>query len=524
MMTKALIKDTPRIIVIGGGASGCGVARDLVLRGYQTTLIEFGDLGSGTSSRFHGMLQSGARYAVSDTSYAAECFRERETISKIVPEAVELIGGLFISLPNDPEDYPEKFSKCCEIAKIPYREIKIDEVLNKEKELNKNVLRAFQVPDAIIHSWKLVNLLAKDIKAKGGEVLTNHQVVSIKQHNNLVKSVEVIEKNGVKKTLECDGIINASGPWSGKIAKLVDQEVELQLTKGSVMVFSHRLVSQAINRCRIPSSNDIMCPSGTVSLWGTTSEIVNDPNTTKIRPEEIQELLTGAEELFPNVKNYRSFRAWAGVRPLVKPKNFDKNMPLPRSHSVIDHQENGLRNFLTVCGGSLTTHRSMAEDVVNKLGNKLGINTLCSTDKTPVSNPKNLNWIPSFYFQKIEKEKNFDDLVCECEAITKTDIEELMKNENLSDFHDIRRRIRVGFGPCQGTFCNSRLAEIVASQNKDIDIKKSILNFWSERLKGSIRTSYGDQAKQILLSDYIHQENFGLRLNEENSEKEDIRT
>ena len=162
-------------------------------------------------------------------------------------------------------------------------------------------------------------------KAKGGEVLTNHQVVSIKQHNNLVKSVEVIEKNGVKKTLECDGIINASGPWSGKIAKLVDQEVELQLTKGSVMVFSHRLVSQAINRCRIPSSNDIMCPSGTVSLWGTTSEIVNDPDTTKIRPEEIQELLMGAEELFPNVKNYRSFRAWAGVRPLVKPKNFDKN-------------------------------------------------------------------------------------------------------------------------------------------------------------------------------------------------------
>ena len=61
MMTKALIKDTPRIIVIGGGASGCGVARDLVLRGYQTTLIEFGDLGSGTSSRFHGILQSGAR-------------------------------------------------------------------------------------------------------------------------------------------------------------------------------------------------------------------------------------------------------------------------------------------------------------------------------------------------------------------------------------------------------------------------------------------------------------------------------
>ena len=83
----------PRIVVIGGGATGCGVARDLSLRGYKVILIEFGDLGSGTSSRFHGMLQSGARYVVSDTNYAAECYREREIISRIIPEAVELIGG-----------------------------------------------------------------------------------------------------------------------------------------------------------------------------------------------------------------------------------------------------------------------------------------------------------------------------------------------------------------------------------------------------------------------------------------------
>ena len=88
----------PRIVVIGGGATGCGVARDLSLRGYRVILIESGDLGSGTSSRFHGMLQSGARYVVSDTAYAAECYREREIISKIIPEAVEEIGGVFVSL------------------------------------------------------------------------------------------------------------------------------------------------------------------------------------------------------------------------------------------------------------------------------------------------------------------------------------------------------------------------------------------------------------------------------------------
>jgi len=66
------VNSNPRVVVIGGGATGCGVARDLILRGFMVTLVEFGDLGSGTTSRFHGMLQSGARYAVSDTDYGVD--------------------------------------------------------------------------------------------------------------------------------------------------------------------------------------------------------------------------------------------------------------------------------------------------------------------------------------------------------------------------------------------------------------------------------------------------------------------
>ena len=516
-MKNNLSKNMPKIVVIGGGATGCGVARDLVLRGYKTTLIEFGDLGSGTSSRFHGMLQSGARYAVSDTKYAEECYRERKIIADIFPETVELIGGLFVSLPEDPEDYAKKFTSCCKIAKIPIEEIPVNRILDKEKELNKDLIKAFHVPEAIIHSWKLVNLIAKDIKSYGGEILTEHEVISIKKTSNSIIKVETVYQNS-KKIIECDGIINAAGPWSGKIAKLMNQNVELQLTKGSIMVFSHRIVSQAINRCRMPTSNDIMCPSGTVSLWGTTSEIVQNPSSTNINHYEIQDLLSGAEKLFPNIRSFRSFRAWAGVRPLVKIKNIKKGHPLPRRHFVIDHSDSGLKNTLTVCGGSLTTHRSMAEDVVNTIGQKFGINTPCTTSDTEPVNKINNYWKPSSNYSKVENHKIFDDVICECELITKTDIEDLIDNENIHNFHDLRRRIRIGFGPCQGTFCNSRLAEIIATKNINKNLKKSILNFWSERLKGSIKTSYGDQAKQILLSDYIYQENFGLRL-EENFKK-----
>ena len=190
----------PRIVVIGGGATGCGVARDLSLRGYKVILIEYGDLGSGTSSRFHGMLQSGARYVVSDTAYAAECYRERKIISKIIPEAVEEIGGVFVSLKNEEGNFPDKFVSCCNKAKIPCEEIDSKDFLRNEKALTKDIERVFKVPDAIINPWKLVNALAKDIKNLGGEIFTNHQVISINHANNLVNSVEVINKNGIKKT------------------------------------------------------------------------------------------------------------------------------------------------------------------------------------------------------------------------------------------------------------------------------------------------------------------------------------
>ena len=97
-------KSMPKIIVIGGGATGCGVARDLLLRGYQTILVESGSLGSGTSSRSHGMLQSGARYAVTETSFAAECYRERNIICKIFPKGIliDFFSLLASTVPTSP--------------------------------------------------------------------------------------------------------------------------------------------------------------------------------------------------------------------------------------------------------------------------------------------------------------------------------------------------------------------------------------------------------------------------------------
>ncbi|MFT5112550.1 MAG: glycerol-3-phosphate dehydrogenase [Parasphingorhabdus sp.] len=501
-------------VVIGGGATGCGVARDLILRGFKVTLVELGDLGSGTSSRFHGMLQSGARYAVSDTEYAAECMRERLHIAKLAPQAVEKYGGLFVSLPGDPPGFADQFVAGCQKAQIPVEELNPDQVMTAEPEISRQVLRAFSVPDATVQSWRLVNLLADDVRKRGGEILTRNKVISIDVTGGKTRGVMVESKNG-KQYIPADIIVNAAGPWSGQVADLVGEKIDLELGKGSILVFSHRIVSKAINRCRPPTSHDIIVPAGTISLFGTTSEIVDDPSTTRVRPEEIQELLDNAELLLPNARHYRAFRAWAGVRPLYKPDNWSSDKPLPRRHSIINHNDNGIEGFFTICGGSLTTHRSMAEDIGNRICTTIGIDAPCTSATTPLSSQQKSAWRPAENFHQIEKDKQFSAPICECESVTRDDIVHEIEQCGIRCLHDLRRRLRVGFGPCQGTFCAARVAAIIAQYDSDYSATEDLEKFWAERLKGSRHTAWGQQARQILLSDVVFQETFGLRPGEE---------
>ena len=95
-----------RLLVIGGGATGVGVAWDAALRGYDVTLVERDDLVEGTSGRFHGLLHSGGRYVVKDPLAAEECVVENAILRQIIPDCIEDTGGLFVSTPDDDPAYP----------------------------------------------------------------------------------------------------------------------------------------------------------------------------------------------------------------------------------------------------------------------------------------------------------------------------------------------------------------------------------------------------------------------------------
>jgi glycerol-3-phosphate dehydrogenase len=109
------------VIIIGGGATGAGIARDCALRGLQVTLLERHDIATGATGRNHGLLHSGARYAVTDSESARECINENRILRRIARHCVEPTNGLFITLPEDDLAWQRTFINACQQAGIETR-------------------------------------------------------------------------------------------------------------------------------------------------------------------------------------------------------------------------------------------------------------------------------------------------------------------------------------------------------------------------------------------------------------------
>jgi glycerol-3-phosphate dehydrogenase len=174
------------VLVIGGGATGAGVAWDCALRGFQTMLAERADLGEGTSGRFHGLLHSGGRYAVKDPDAARECIAENVILRRIAADCIEDTGGLFVTTPDDDPAYGDEFLAGCVRTGVPAEEIDPAEALRREPRLNPGIRRAFTVPDAGIDAWKTVWALAGAARDRGARILPYHRVVGVLRDGDAV--------------------------------------------------------------------------------------------------------------------------------------------------------------------------------------------------------------------------------------------------------------------------------------------------------------------------------------------------
>lgn len=382
---------TADVVVIGGGATGLGIARDASLRGFKVILIEKGELGHGTSGHFHGLLHSGARYVVDDPATAIECFKEGQILRQIAKPALRDTGGFFLALSDAEAAYGTVLEGACREAGIPIEEIAPSDALVQEPRLTKALKRVFAVPDGYVDGAALLalNRLAAEETDVPAEILTHHDVTGFRKANGRLEAVIVQDLQTSKaKTIECDFVINAAGVWAGRISRLAGAAIELVLDKGAMVVLEGSLHTAVFNRCRPQADGDILVPTGSCSIMGTTSCLTTDIDRPAVTQKEITFLLHEGNQMLPGLSSAQIKTVFAGIRPLFGGSTQTHGVMgrnISRSFQVIDHEPDaGIVNFISVVGGKVTIYRRMAEAAVDKMCKKQGLYRPCKTAQTPL--------------------------------------------------------------------------------------------------------------------------------------------
>lgn len=378
---------TVEVLVLGGGATGTAVARDLALRGVSVCLLERDDLASGTTGHYHGLLHSGARYVTTDSVTARECATENLILRRIAPHCIDDTGGLFLVLDARSELlYQPEFVRGLQEAGIAYEELEHSAVLREEPLVAPNVRRAFRVNDAVLDSWRFCVANVLDAQDHGAWAFRGVRVDRLHRDGDRVTGASGFNSITAQPyEVSATYIVNATGAWAAATAALAGIELPLAPNKGTLVALAHRPATHVLNHCRPPSDGDILVPDGTTSILGTTAVPVTTPDDTTVPAGDVARLLDAGVLLAPVLREVPVARSWAAVRPLAITEAARAASTSPergrgRDYAIVDHEvRDSTGGFITIVGGKVTTSRRMAEAVSDLICQKLGIFAPCRT-------------------------------------------------------------------------------------------------------------------------------------------------
>lgn len=516
------------VIIVGGGITGAGTARDCAMRGLKTLLVERDDIATGATGRNHGLLHSGARYAVKDAESARECIKENRILRKIAANCVEDTQGLFITLPEDTDagyglDYQKKFIQACRESGIDAKRIDPAEALRMEPSVNPSLIGAVVVPDGSVDPFRLCAANVLDAKLHGARILTNTEFVDFIRNGNRIEGVKVVDRNtGSSAEYYAEVTVNAAGIWGHLVAQKAGVNISMYPAKGALLVFGHRVNNVVINRCRKSADGDILVPGDAITVIGTTSTKVpfEECDRMSVTREEVELLLREGCALCPSLANTRILRAYAGVRPLVASDDDPTGRSISRGIVCLDHaKRDGIEGFVSITGGKLMTYRLMAEQAADEVCRKLGSSAVCRTATTPLPGSRDYElgrtsrklWKAPTIAQKAAVGRNGvrakdihffapedSRIVCECENVTIGEIKYAVQHQGVRTLEDLRRRTRVGMGTCQGTFCISKAAAALAEALGDPSRAEALeREYLTERWKGMRPVGWGDTLREM---------------------------
>ena len=519
-----------QVLIIGGGVTGTGLARDLTLRGISCILAEQRDINAGASGGNHGLLHSGARYVASDPVSARECQEEGQILRRIAPHCIEDTGGLFVAVSGDDEGYVADFAQACARAGVPCEPLDPSEARELEPGLAREVIAAFAVNDASIDPFQISLDNVSQAIHGGAAYLSHHRMIGLRRDGRENASTVLLQHilTGAEVEVFPEIVVNASGAWAGETLGKAGLSLEMLYAKGTLAVTSTRLSRRVINRLRPPGDGDILVPGGTVSILGTTSVRIDDLTTIRPTIEEVDTIVEQGAVMFPSLETTRYVRSYAGVRPLLKSRDESSDRSVSRGYALIDHAGEGWPNLITLTGGKLTTFRLMAEKAADMVAGKLGVSSACQTASLQLPSSQAGKWSEAGRSSRTwaRQARPGDLVLCECEMIPQSHFDDIQESLDEHDVHSglnaFRLRSRLGKGACQGTFCSVRLTNSMVDRDRYTGPQglDEIKKFVSSRWTGQRPVLWDGQLCQAELSEALHCGLFGLELNRTDDDHE----
>jgi len=397
---RRLAADEFDLLVIGGGITGAGIARDAALRGFTTALLEQHDFASGTSSRSSRLVHGGVRYLEHGHLHLVfESCRERRTLLAIAPHLVRPLAFTWPVYRGARISRPKLFAGLALYDTLalfrniaPHERLHAGEILRGEPALGANhLLGGARYYDASTNDARLT--LANVIGAAdaGAAVLNHAAATDLVVHRGRAVGVSAADQlRGERVTVRARMIVNATGPWTDTVQHLESSGVRPAIlgSKGAhIAVPRGRLGNRQAVTMLHPDDGRVMfaLPAGELAIIGTTETATDAaPAETRASRDDVRYLLAAANAYFPHgVLGERDvISAWAGIRPLAAGLAAGDAGSASREHAIT----HGALGIVSVTGGKLTTYRAVAEEVVDQVADVLGrpYRQRCRTAQLPL--------------------------------------------------------------------------------------------------------------------------------------------
>ncbi|MEO7985736.1 MAG: glycerol-3-phosphate dehydrogenase/oxidase [Gemmatimonadales bacterium] len=366
------------LLIIGGGITGAGIARDAAMRGLRTVLVEQGDIGTGTSSHSSRLIHGGLRYLeTGDIRLVLEANRERRILLRIAPHLVWPLPFIF---PLHRGDRIALWRLAAGMwvydALALFRNVRLHRMLGKRALLEaepmlreRGLLGGARFYDAQCDDARLVLATARSAISHGALIASYTAVRALERTAGRVVGAELEDVlTGERTVVRAGVVVNATGPWTDQVRRLEDPASDplLQPTRGvHIVVDRSRLGHREAIIFTSPIDGRVLfiLPWGDLSYIGTTdTDSQEPPGHPTASEEDIVYLLRSANSRFPNARlSVEDIRVtWAGLRPLLAERGRESRRS--REHIIVQ----GLGGMITVAGGKLTTYRSMAVETVDR--------------------------------------------------------------------------------------------------------------------------------------------------------------